>query len=366
MAALMSLAIGMALLSASAALGEVGRCAEDVGTDDPALLQSTREQAQVKRHAASEQHGLEAKSKSEAVLTRFVKYYNYAGPLDVSGVSLVYSPESEQVIGYRLRGVDPACSSGPGTAKNSCGVHIHGGTSCAKNALGHYWAKHKIPKDPWATVAYTSVPGDVVTASMTNVPVLTGLYEKDVDGHTLIIHDYTGARIACAVIGGSRKLVDWAGKLTEAVADRATLEGPPANVIDFVKYYGYEGPLEVSGSVRVLSYRGGTTATMLQELEWALNGVDPACSRGPGDAANSCGVHIHKGTSCEASALGHYWNKGPVTKDPWHGSTYTSAVVGDEATSWGKVLTGLTMADVKGHAVIVHDYTGARIACGTI
>ena len=62
---------------------------------------------------------------------------------------------------------------------------------------------------------------------------------------------------------------------------------------DFVKYYDYDGNLTVAGTVTV------TTDGTSQTLDYSLTGTETACGavriRKP---ANSCGVHIHSGTSC--------------------------------------------------------------------
>ena len=35
-------------------------------------------------------------------------------------------------------------------------------------------------------------------------------------------------------------------------------------------------------------------------------------------ATNSCGIHVHVGTTCDdADKVGGHWFKSPVTKDPW-------------------------------------------------
>jgi len=133
------------------------------------------------------------------------------------------------------------------------------------------------------------------------------------------------------------------------------------HVSNFVPYYSYTGNLVVSGSGTV-----ATTGMGHQTLNFKLYGVDKACSGNPPKKANACGIHIHEGMSCEENALGHYWNKGNYTYDPWSDVTYTSDRHGKAVVTDVTVLTGLDAARVDGHTFIVHDSTGGRIACGII
>merc|ERR1719284_1715812 len=91
----------------------------------------------------------------------------------------------------------------------------------------------------------------------------------------------------------------------------------------FMPYYSYTGSPKVSGKVAVQGTGLMTTAT--QTLSWQLSGVDPACKRGASpDIKNSCGLHIHQGTSCYDNALGHYWNTTLFEADPWATVSYTT------------------------------------------
>ena len=129
----------------------------------------------------------------------FAPYYNYAGLLGaVSGsVGPVTTAGVAQSFAYDLAGVDPACSGGPGTAPNSCGIHIHSGTSCSADAGAHYYVNPPITSDPWTSIGYASVGG---MASGTVSGVSTGGGAADIVGRAVVVHDYGGARIACALL----------------------------------------------------------------------------------------------------------------------------------------------------------------------
>jgi hypothetical protein len=107
-----------------------------------------------------------------------------------------------------------------------------------------------------------------------------------------------------------------------------------------------------------------TTGGAVQNFAYSLHGMDPKCANGPGPAALSCGIHIHVGKSCEEDALGHYWNHEFVKEDPWSHIDYH--VVGTGAHGHHVVPTGLTEEDILGHAVIIHDYEGTRVACAIL
>jgi hypothetical protein len=163
---------------------------------------------------------------------------------------------------------------------------------------------------------------------------------------------------------------------------------PPLYADNFVPYVGYTGPLtQVSGMVGpiVTSLSAETQLISTQDASYQLSFVDPQCSGGAGPAPNSCGVHIHTGTSCTAGAGGHYFANPPVTTDPWVSISYTSRmemvpVGGAESYAYGEptmavasvadgvftVATGGPASDVLGRTVIVHDFGGARIACAVI
>ena len=125
----------------------------------------------------------------------FVPYVGYAGNLRVGGsISSIKTSGTSQTFTYSLTGVDPSCSS-PSSAINSCGIHIHAGTSCTENAQGHYYTG-TVTANPWTTVVYTAV---VYTAGGSKT-VNTGATNVQIRGRTFIIHDRAGVRVACAKI----------------------------------------------------------------------------------------------------------------------------------------------------------------------
>ena len=130
----------------------------------------------------------------------FVPYYSYSGALAVSGtVGAMTTSGTTQTFYYSLSGADPACASGAGTAGNSCGIHIHSGTTCAGDAGGHYYNEETITDDPWASIRYGG-KGTVSGTADGVVSVDTGLQLSELAGHAFIVHGWYGERVACALL----------------------------------------------------------------------------------------------------------------------------------------------------------------------
>merc|ERR1711936_1481225 len=98
------------------------------------------------------------------------------GPVVTMGVTQTFS--------YSLANVDTLCSAGAGSAANSCGIHIHTGTSCTNNALGHYFTD-------------TSLPDGTTSGT---AAVTTGALASNIEGRAFIVHGFDGGRIACAIL----------------------------------------------------------------------------------------------------------------------------------------------------------------------
>jgi len=136
----------------------------------------------------------------------------------------------------------------------------------------------------------------------------------------------------------------------------------------FVKYPESSSKLNVVGHMSIAT--DGITG--LQTLRWSMSGLDTACVEGwleIARPANSCGVHIHTGTSCDTAAGvgGHFWDKIFVPADPWKTTVYSAGGGSSVQTSDSEIVTtGLTSDDILGRVMVVHDSTGARIACGVI
>eukprot|EP00429_Kryptoperidinium_foliaceum_P079894 CAMPEP_0176232880 /NCGR_PEP_ID=MMETSP0121_2-20121125/25535_1 /TAXON_ID=160619 /ORGANISM="Kryptoperidinium foliaceum, Strain CCMP 1326" /LENGTH=382 /DNA_ID=CAMNT_0017572253 /DNA_START=64 /DNA_END=1212 /DNA_ORIENTATION=+ len=373
-------------ISALLAGGLVAAVSDEAATcgDMSSLLQSAQARPCSKASIAPEirDASKDAERTVHCSESDFVKYVGYDGDLEVHGKVLVTAlagtapATMRQVLSYHMSGVDPDCSMGPGTTPNSCGIHIHAGTSCEDEAGAglHYYDSSAVAKDPWGCVAYTStLDGESVTACSLGVSAKTGVPPEMVPGHTVVVHDYFGVRVACAVIGGAKTS-------TTSTTTGAPEPAEPASVIpkkaedggmvlratDFVRYVGYNGSLNVTGIAGVWQNLGHCPATKSQYLSYQLSGADPECEKGPGSEKNSCGVHVHEGTSCESGAGPHYYDSSKAT-DPWCCISYTTYSSAGSALDVGVLAsTGVDLKDVEGRTLIVHDFQGARIACAVL
>jgi Cu/Zn superoxide dismutase len=84
------------------------------------------------------------------------------------------------------------------------------------------------------------------------------------------------------------------------------------------------------------------------------------------------GTHIHSGTTCDNAddVGGHYWDAGSdgTTPDQWtpeYGAVYETNGKGSTKGSFS-LDSGYGYDENIGHAVVVHDSTGARVGCGVL
>ena len=114
----------------------------------------------------------------------------------------------------------------------------------------------------------------------------------------------------------------------------------------FIQYFDYSGPLAVQGQVSV---------STSDEFEFDLTGLE---------VSGTGGIHIHVGTDCSSSALGHYYTGG---FDPWNAIKYTSDGNGNAVGAFDISASGFYEFDQNAdHAVVIHDSAGVRIACATL
>jgi hypothetical protein len=265
---------------------------------------------------------------------------------------------------FDVIGADPMCKSGPvPDVAVSCGLHVHVGTTCEEMAGALFFAGEM---NPWLEISYMTQGGEECTMEsvMTDPSscYLTGEFEtaatmlsmEDVAGKVFVLHDSNGTPYACATI-------------------KPDIGRMPLYAAGFVPYYDYTGSLMVSGMLSpVVTQAVGLTNSdaMLkgmpaQSFTYSLMGADPACADGATEEPNSCGIHIHAGMSCESDGMAHYYSPVAVS-DPWVSVTYTAMADGSAAGTIVGVATGYPASELIGHAVVIHDRTGARVACALL
>ena len=282
--------------------------------------------------------------------TNFVPYFNYLGNLtNVEGVLTIYPhPDKSRMLGLgQLSGIDPMCSSGPNTglSANSCGVHIHKGTSCTEDAEGHYYDTYSIGSDPWGAGYYAADSDGTADVAFA---LIAGTSSADITGKAVIVHDYNGGRIGCALL---------------EMPMAAQVAAPFGNYFDAAKDLN-DTAKQMSG-VQIYTTPDNTA------IDYVLFDVDPACAAGPDTTINpnSCGIHIHEGSSCSDDALGHYYDKTSIDPDPWGAGYYEAGVDADMgvfAAGSFSLKAGLSQADITGKTLIVHNHAGDRTHCAPI
>jgi len=140
-------------------------------------------------------------------------------------------------------------------------------------------------------------------------------------------------------------------------------EPPQMKVLtaDVGRYPGYEGDLRPSGTITVTYTEGNAGNTDDFVYAYDLQGVLANC--------DTCGIHIHAGTSCATNELvkGHGWNTDKV-EDLWTpvgGAFYNADNMG-HANSYFHMNNGFGILENLHHAVVVHTEGGARVGCGIL
>src|SRR5262249_3785261 len=115
----------------------------------------------------------------------------------------------------------------------------------------------------------------------------------------------------------------------------------------------------------------GTAAFEQGAADTAADSVTVTLTINGCTAGKSYPAHIHQGTSCtDATAQGGHWDMTRGEGIPslmCNGTTATvtyTRTAADAAVAWS--VGGEATTNVIGHVIVVHDDTGARIACGPI
>jgi len=156
--------------------------------------------------------------------SRFERYPNYTGPaLRGRVISVSTSRERSssggwsgyawaQTIAFEIfSGGDPSCADGPTNGvDNSCGMHVHNGSSCASDPGPLLYTRLTRPgatsmlydgDTPWEDVVYRVDPrGKGIGLTR---PAMTDLAADRVAGKVVVAHAADGTPIACAQVNES-------------------------------------------------------------------------------------------------------------------------------------------------------------------
>jgi len=265
-----------------------------------------------------------------------------------------------QVLTWNLQGADPACGPVPPAGiAGACGFHIHVGKDCSTDSAGAHYFAASVPADPWGKVHYHVQNGN---ANREGLTVPTGLSPDEINGHVVIVHDSAGQKAACGILQFADAPATPAAAPLAALAPRPQTANTPQTVNTFVAYPGYIGPAKITGKATV---RSSAVAPFQQFIQWQLQGADSACGSGPAPAIpGACGFHIHVGTDCSTDSAGAHYFAASIP-DPW-GKVHYHVQDGKSNHDGLAVTTGLSADQINGHAVIVHDSGGKKVACGIL
>jgi len=277
-------------------------------------------------------------------------HYTVEGSVRIKQIEFGAGKTLGQELTWHLFDVAPSCQGSVGDG--ACGIHIHEGTSCDEDPKGRYWNKTIVTDDPWQSVQYDSDSGGITKIFRHNaITVVTGT--ASIMGKAVIMHDRSRPPrgIACALIEEEPE--------PEIVKLNSTMVAKT-----WMKYFNSSTTFTVTGSVSITQIESGANRTAGQQLTWDLLGLDPACWQGSG---NQCGIHIHKGSSCEEDTQGSHWDQTKVPDDPWTALQYDADDKGgSKETNVHTIVTGTS--DISGKTIVVYDSTapGRRIACALI
>jgi len=245
-------------------------------------------------------------------------YPDYSGSYEISG-DVVVGEESEGsttlVLTYALTGLETSTSGG---------IHIHEGTTCSIADLvgGHYYGDAE-DSDPWTTTWTSDSAGEATGVVSIDADTLL----EDNYGHALVIHESNGDRAACGLIGSAEYV---------------------ATLVDYPDYDGNT----VSGTIAV-------SETLDNEIlvNYDLDGLE---------TSTSGGIHIHEGMTCVVAdwVSGHYYDS-DSTDDPWT-TEWTSDEDGASSGNFSLDSGYNSIDENLGHALVIHDSDGTRVACGLI
>eukprot|EP00929_Paragymnodinium_shiwhaense_P086314 TRINITY_DN4683_c0_g1_i4.p1 TRINITY_DN4683_c0_g1~~TRINITY_DN4683_c0_g1_i4.p1 ORF type:complete len:625 (+),score=127.63 TRINITY_DN4683_c0_g1_i4:452-2326(+) len=256
--------------------------------------------------------------------------------LCVTGSLYVTTKDRYQEVTYDLEGLDSGCGEdAKHLPKNGCVIAIHEGASCEEVGEPH-WDKKKFYSNPWATLQYhTHFDG---RAWAKGVRVHTGLKMAEIVYKTVVIYDRKGAKISCSKLFPVKHLLT--SKLEKYPHSKSNVD------IDI------EGSitLKASGAYPVITYN--------------IGGVDEKCGRDSNPKALGCGIQVYEGTKCDA--VGRiYWNRKHIHRNPWTKVRYYTL---EDRTAVGDapVHAGLSLGDMVGRSVVVHDYYARPAACAVL
>lgn len=260
-----------------------------------------------------------------------------------------------------VSGLESSCTS---MIENGCGIHIHEGDSCENSAAvkGHYWNIGLLgSEDPWANITYKT-NGDGFSEDALILPGGNGYSAQENYGHSIVIHDQYGTKVACGLLE----------EPSHSLGSKSTNISSPISEQESTGRETNELSAQIDSFPRLKSSlrpKGDIIVQFGNEIKMKINvsGLESTCQS---TNTNGCGIHIHEGFSCNSTehVMGHYWNSTNIGEpDPWINVTYNT---NKDGISGGFVDlvggNGYSINENVGHAIVIHDESGNKIACGIL
>ena len=258
-------------------------------------------------------------------------YPDYAGPLNVSGTITITETDAGISILGTVAGLE---------ASTSGGIHVHEGVSCAEvSEVGaHFYPGLAV--DPWLDTMWASNANGAASVSfpMAHFAVGNGDDEQNVANRAVVVHDSSGARVACGVLAST-----------------------PGEVLQVAGYPGYAGAYaDMTGTLVVSNLAQGDGVSFVGTLANL-------------EASTSGGLHVHQGlTVDDADGVGgHYYDPSYYAVDPWCSSGCASVWTSDAsgASNIAFQMMNFTVGAAQAvdlHAMVIHLSNGTRAGAGLI
>ena len=267
-----------------------------------------------------------------ALVAGMTKSPDYDGTLNPTGnIHLLFDDDNHFLLSLHMSGLNAVC--------NGCSVKIHSHSDCSLVGADPgvpFW-NHLAQRDnPWDRVRYFTEPDGT---SHTSTAVYTGHGPEDLSNRVVLVYDREHRHAACGVLAPADLTTRGVHTLQTTLHNHPNYQNVP-----------------ITGVVSVQFFPDDTFVVHMD-----LEGLPANCEH--------CQVGIQEGMDCHKAFQGsHFWNRSELDRDPFvvgRGAYYSSDELGSAERSFF-LFNGYGYKENNGHAFILKDDKGNRIACGLL